>query len=187
MIGFQVLAAAVAVVLGQAVADASAIFSIERLSDTQIRITGSGTIDSRPAMRGPRLRFGRVFTSAPTANGSISGTMDFQPTFSITVTDPVYYEDFSGFDADHADGLRIDSGWPEAGDAVSGTITVTMPDGIFAAVGATGLFGAGNNNSGVVYELGNWEMVDPIPEPSTFALAVLGLVGLLACRRRRRD
>jgi len=36
------------------------------------------------------------------------------------------------------------------------------------------------------YDVDNAVVAETIPEPSTFALAAIGLLGLLACARRRR-
>lgn len=76
-----VIAAVVFGVLSAASSEAEVVLTIERLSDTQIRVVGSGISDFRPAQRGPRLRIGQLFATPPTGVGT---TSDNTLTFSLT-------------------------------------------------------------------------------------------------------
>ena len=78
---------------------------------------------------------------------------------------------------------------PSLDNTISGVMTdVTLPVGFtWGAVGQTGPLRQGGFNTGdSVLTIGTWKIVAVIPEPSTFLLAALGLLGLLGFGRGRR-
>ena len=147
--------------LASTASHATLIFEVERLSDTQAIVTGTGTVD----FAGSSLRLigasatiggsgfdglagdlalpgGNLASNAFIDNGELDLIIEF-PAFSVS-------------------------------DAISGGATVTL-DETWAAIGTSGAVFVGLDQTGT------WSMV---PEPSTASLTALGLIGLAARRRR---
>ena len=148
---------------------ATLILEIERLSDTQAIVTGTGTVDfaeSQLRLIGASATIGDIGFDGLSGDLAMPGGNVVSTAF-ISIGTLDLFLNFLNSDLNDSDF--------SAGDAISGAATVTLDVETWAAIGTTGAVFARLNQTGT------WSMV---PEPSTALLLASGLAAL-ALRRRR--
>jgi hypothetical protein len=181
--------AALAAIAGSVAADpaqAAFDFRLERLSDTEVRLTGAGSADTTDSdVYGVLELEGVAPDTAQTTSGPMIG--DFK---LGTLNDAQYFVvlgvmSFVSFAGD--------SPYRFTGtDTASGTSTLTKTGGTgfrFADIGTTGKIFI-NFPDGTVadrFEAGTWTMVAPVPIPAALPLFGAALAGLGLVARRKRN
>ena len=165
-------------------ADAGVAFGYQLTGAYGITKTGSGTL----VMLGSHLYSGDTAVSAGVfgGNGSLAGNLGlasgtklyFDPTYSLSVGGTATFAhssfgiaDLFGLDSSVAEGTY---------SLIAGTVS-----GTFDNVGLANAVDIGGGKM-AYFEVGSLNVV-VVPEPSTLALAGLGIAGLLIFRRRMRD
>ena len=170
-------------------ANASLIFSIERVSDTKAKVTATGTLGSTFVEGdGDTISFQNPFNLEPIGfdNRSVFDTSTMQ-VGSLPISNSwIMAPDFSP--ANGTSWIYFTSnaqGSFAAGSAVSGTLEWMLPaDLSLAAVGSTGIVTWGTASQGV--ETGTWTMVQAVPIPAAVWLFGAGLIGLVGLARRKK-
>lgn len=173
-------------------AHADVTLTIERISDTLVRVEASGTLASADQLPGNAhiLQVNDIFDTAP--GYLVNNSILVSSTLSVGgVPIDFSYDVGTGFVPSQVNtiyfgSLAFTNFAP--GAQVSGTMEWSLLDGAtFAAEGSTGDVYWGNNQmAGLGIASGSWSMVAaaPVPEPAAFALMGFGLA-LLASRRKR--
>jgi hypothetical protein len=175
-----VLAALVALAATSTSAKASMLITLDRISDTQVRMTGTGSVGGAASVFNTLALDGGVV--AGSGSGSASGN------FAIGGYDVLSWFTFFGSLALVSTGTFTEAQSPTGSDVLS----LDTGNAIFNPVGSGGAL-VGNILGGSVADqrvVGRWQIVEApvaIPLPSSLFLASLGvvLVGLVADRRRR--
>ena len=178
-------------------ASATLVVTIERLSDTSARMTGTGTISGLSSSNSHLLYFDDLFTSTLTgyvnegvfssSNLTIgSSLIDFSYTVSTGFNWPSVS---SGIYSGTSNGGNFTNGDLMSSGYVDWSLAGVSTSPAFAAGGATGDIYWGTDTANNI--TGSWTMIDntpptPTPEPATMLLFGTGLVGLVGSRLRRK-
>lgn len=168
-------------------ADAGLMLRLERISDTEAVLSGTGSVDDFGTTVFDQLEFVGATTGSPAGAGSVVGDFgigSFLPT--------EFFEGVGSLVISEAAGS---TGTFTSGDMPVGSSQLARITGgfIFGPVGTTGNLVAqiagGTVND--VETVGSYQIVAtsaPVPEPSTMVMAVAGAVaGLCGSRRRKQD
>jgi len=156
-------------------AQAATIWNIERLSDTQARITGTGALDA--ALGEDGSGFGQI---------SFLGTNSIGDDGVDAVVGNLTLGGVQVF-ANFAISTRLDyfialSGIPGVGASPSGTLLATLDAEIWAPVGTTGNVIDFTGNQPVI---GTYTIVAPVPLPAAAWLFLSAIAGLFSIKRLR--
>ena len=160
-------------------ANAVLMLEIERLSDTQANITGTGIFDTVLAPTNNHVLSLEESLFATTSSGNPS-ILDSGALFWASAG---AYSDVRLQD----DLLYMFAAIPTANDLLSGSVSVTLPTGwTFSGAGSSGAVYNGFDSVDRVLA-GSWEITtsESVPEPSIIALFAAGLFGLGFARRRK--
>jgi len=172
-------------------AHATVMFNISRTSDTQVSITGSGTLDSVSSSNGHIIGFDDIFGTAPTPPyDNVSVFVSSTLGFTSSPISYFAYDTGTGYGAYSPGTASIYAGFAPLSSGVSlngGTLFLDLantPGATFAAVGDTG-----NVYSGIFggVLVGTWTMTGASSVPdsgTTIALLGLALSGIAMMRRK---
>ena len=168
------------------VADATLVFEITRISDTEATAVATGTLDGpAPSSNRHLLSFEDPFTLAPTrldntslvtggdmmvGTVALTSSLELGTGYGVSGGNPWIY--IGG-------GLQLDPG-----SLVTGTLSWTLTSGhTFSAIGSTGAVNWGLATAGT--PVGSWTMVggSPLPIPTTLLLLIPGML-LMALGKR---
>ena len=156
-----------ALLITSSASHATLILEIERLSDTQAIVTGTGTVDFA---ENALILIGASATIGDSGFDGLSGDLAL-PGGNVVSSAFISIGTLDLF-------LNFQDSDFSAGDAIFGSAIVTLDVETWAAIGTTGAVFARSSN-----QTGTWSMV---PEPSTALLLGGGLLGLAARSRRRK-
>ncbi len=158
-----------ALTLGAAPSHASLILTLQRVSDTQGILTGTGTAD----FGGVYLGLQSAATVGDTGTEAVGGDMTIGGT-PVSTSFVVFGETLFLF--------RTSDFSVTAGDAIAGTAIFNLDAEIWAAIGTVGTVSvySSDSSAGFVDDTGRYSIV---PEPTTLGLLLAGLIGLVWRRR----
>ena len=161
-------------------ASAELVLVIERISDTQATLAGSGNIPESASYgsSGEYLDLATVLDlTAAGENPSLSFntvTLDTTSLVSVFADSPNTIGSGS-----YPLGIELEFGTISAGSTFTGSATITLDQGTWDEVGSTGSVYWGTNQEVV----GSWIITAAVPEPTSFAMFGIVMVGM--ARRRR--
>lgn len=144
-------------------ANATFMLELQRVDDSTVILTGSGTADSSASALGFLEAASTGDTGFDSFTGNLAiGGVSINNLFISAFTNHLAINFFNNFNA---------------GDAITGSATITLDVETWAAVGTTGL--VTGQGSYVITS------TSTIPEPGTLAILGLGLLGIGFARRKR--